>query len=90
MGDVPRAIVRGFGGALVGGAVGGCVGGVIGLLLTAFNNLVLVPRGEAAYGTYTWWTGFLALLLAIVGAPAGFLIGLFVMGKKRESIGRRE
>ncbi len=84
MGVVRRIIVRGFGGAVVGAVVSGCVGAMLGLVLTAFNNLVLVPRGEAAYGTYAWWAGFLALLLAIVGTPAGFLIGLFVIGKTRE------
>lgn len=60
-------MIRAVGGLLAGGLAGAS----LGFALTLFNNLVLVPAGGAAYGSYSFWVGF----FGIPGAALGLMIG---------------
>lgn len=62
-------MLRAVGGLLAGGLAGASVG----FALTLFNNLVLVPAGSAAYGSYSFWVVF----FGAPGAALGLMIGAF-------------
>jgi hypothetical protein len=58
------------------GAIGGfALGALLGALITLFNNAVLVPRGQAATGSYSFWVPFFGTAFAIIGViSAGMLV----------------
>ncbi len=62
-------------GLLIGATGGFGLGAVVGALVTLFNNAVLVPRGQAAQGTYAFWVPFFGWIFAIGGTILGGLIG---------------
>jgi hypothetical protein len=62
-------------GLLIGAIGGFALGAILGALITLFNNAVLVPRGQAATGSYSFWVPFFGTAFAIVGAViAGMLV----------------
>jgi hypothetical protein len=66
------------------GAIGGfALGALLGVLITLFNNAVLVPRGQAATGSYSFWVPFFGTAFAIIGAAfAGLLMFLRAGGNR--------
>jgi hypothetical protein len=75
---------------VVGGTAGGtAVGALAGLLLTAINNLLLVPRFGAAGGSYSFWAMFLAKLLLLPSVVGSMVWGFASLRKQpRGSAGR--
>jgi hypothetical protein len=64
-------------GVLIGAIGGFALGALLGVLITLFNNAVLVPRGQAATGSYSFWVPFFGTAFAIIGAVfAGLLMFL--------------
>jgi hypothetical protein len=68
-----------FTGALVGFASGA----ILGALITLLNNAVLVPRGQAATGSYSFWVPFFGSAFAIIGAIIAGTLVFFRAGGTR-------
>jgi hypothetical protein len=78
--------VLGFGQRVIGGtACGVAAGALVGLLLTAFNNLILVPRSGAAEGSYGFWAMLLAKLLFVPSLVASIAWGISFWRKRSRS-----
>ena len=70
--------------ALPIGALTGFVGGAAcGAVVTLFNNEVLVPRGQAAQGSYVFWVPFFAWMFALTGLVIGGAVA-FAASRKRK------
>jgi hypothetical protein len=67
-------------GLLIGATGGFALGAVVGALVTLFNNAVLVPRGQAAEGSYAFWVPFFGWMFAIGGTIIGGILA-FTRGR---------
>jgi uncharacterized membrane protein len=70
-------------GVLIGAIGGFALGALLGVLITLFNNAVLVPRGQAATGSFSFWVPFFGAAFAIIGAVFTGLFMYFRTGGNR-------